>query len=336
VNINSINHAIRHDFCESFLSSFSSTQKKVMIVALGIFSAVALAYYFYRFYNFKANPLIADETSQPADDKASQKILPAEESAIETEELDVEPPEDLSESPKNMESENNFSTILEDGRTQKVLRDGVIEIGEFQGGKLEGEGLRLFPDEYILGAAELEKMDPYPKGHKGIKQLKGTFKEGKLHGEGEILFFNGAVYTGTFANNFLIQGRKEYSKVSGSKINYESGTFENDKLHGKGKICLKDKKVIQGIFEAGIQIEEKEIDYQIFIKTMHGSMLTLVTSFDTTIADIKKEMLKKLGVAIDQQRLIFAGRQLEDHQTLEELKIKKESTMQLLLRASGD
>jgi hypothetical protein len=61
MNINSIDRAIQNDFCESFLSSFSSTQKKIMIVALGIFSAVALAYYFFRFCNFKANPLITDK-----------------------------------------------------------------------------------------------------------------------------------------------------------------------------------------------------------------------------------------------------------------------------------
>ncbi|CAI2190745.1 16656_t:CDS:2 [Funneliformis geosporum] len=76
--------------------------------------------------------------------------------------------------------------------------------------------------------------------------------------------------------------------------------------------------------------------FQIFVNGLEGKLTTYnnITP-ETKVIDIKKMVKDKTGVEIEHQRFIFAGKQLEDHLTVEYYKIVAQSTLHLVVRLPG-
>ena len=67
--------------------------------------------------------------------------------------------------------------------------------------------------------------------------------------------------------------------------------------------------------------------FQIFVKTLTGKTITLDISLCDTVEDVKKGIHRKEGTPPDEQRLIFAGKQLDDHRNVVEYGMRKEATL---------
>jgi len=79
--------------------------------------------------------------------------------------------------------------------------------------------------------------------------------------------------------------------------------------------------------------EVEDIDaIEIFIKTLTGATSAMKTHPNDLVEDLKLKIFQQFKVPVDKQRLIYQQNQLQDGNTLDFYRIRKDSTIHLAVR----
>ena len=119
---------------------------------------------------------------------------------------------------------------------------GYSNVGE----KAFAEGIKMVSGKNNSSTSPSSKvLNGYHVKEYSDGTYKGNFKNGKMHGQGTLLFKNGNKYVGNFVNGHM-NGKGTLTFANGEKY---VGDFKDDMMHGKGKFSMPDGGSYEGDFQ---------------------------------------------------------------------------------------
>src|ERR1700730_17661075 len=124
-------------------------------------------------------------------------------------------------------------------------------------------------------------------------------------------------------------------------LSYPMLSTKNTALFINGiKITNEDKhieyyQILGGIWTYFASKKAIPINIPINVMTLTGKKLNFIVNTNITVYELKTIIQVKEGIPPDQQRLVYAGIQIENDHTLTDYNIQKEVTIHIVLRLRG-
>ena len=195
------------------------------------------------------------------------------------------------------------------------------------------EGIPMNQQILLLDGSQIEELEDHKKlkeyniGSNNFLNLNLKFRDINIY----IKISQDKTIT------MLINPLSTIGEIKRSIQNNEGISMNNHVLVFDGKV-LKDNKELKEYkkIESNSTLDLTYIKpIQIFVKTLTGEKLTVSISQYSTVEELKINIEEIEGLPIDQQRLIFDGRQLEDGRTLDDYNIKSGRLIDINLRFHG-
>jgi ubiquitin C len=127
---------------------------------------------------------------------------------------------------------------------------------------------------------------------------------------------------------------KEGIPIEKQRLIAQGNAMEDDRLIGDYNVQMLTNLFLvipQALRAGGNEGQGTGGTKQIFIKTLQGKTMTLDVADNETVQSVKQRISEKEGIPVDQQRLVFNGKQLEDDKRLEDYHLENLSTVHLVL-----